>query len=162
MLTRVLDSVSQTHTHAFLRGFFLPRRVLEVSKTCRSCRVLCSISWLLQTEPLVLVTFWWDLVCLHIWRQDAFEAGEAGSDGLQRKRPHDHRWLLYFSNEQWLSGCSQLARHQVLYLTSSLGLGGPQEFFLGGEIRSFQQETRIFSTRLLCPMDHKPSIHLGS
>ena len=67
-----------------------------------------------------------------------------------------------FSNEQWLSGCSQLARHQVLYSTSSLGLGGPQKFFLGGEIRSFQHETRIFSTRLLCPMDHKPSTRLGS
>ena len=39
---------------------------------------------------------------------------------------------------------------------------GPQELFLGGEIQSFQHETRIFSTRLLYPMDHKPSTRLGS
>ena len=35
----------------------LPKRVLEASKTCQSCRVLFSISWVPQTEPLVLATF---------------------------------------------------------------------------------------------------------
>ena len=38
------------------REDFVPRRVLEASKTCRSYQVLCSISLLLQTEPLVLRT----------------------------------------------------------------------------------------------------------
>ena len=44
------------HVPRHSREDFVPRRVLEASKTCRSYRVLCSISLLLQTEPLVLRT----------------------------------------------------------------------------------------------------------
>ena len=43
-----------------------------------------------------------------------------------------------------------------------LDLGGHQEFFLKVEIQSFRHETRIFSTRLLYPLDHKLSTCLGS
>jgi len=76
--------------------------------------------------------FWWHsggVLCAFISRQDAFKAGEAGPHGLQMKRPHDHWWLLYFSNEQWLLGCIQLARHQVHYSTSFLDLGGTRNSF---------------------------------
>ena len=45
------------HVPRHFREDFVPRRVLEASKTCRSYRVLCSISLLLQTEPWVLRTF---------------------------------------------------------------------------------------------------------
>ena len=42
------------HVPRHSREDFVPRKVLEASKTCRSYRVLCSISLLLQTEPLAL------------------------------------------------------------------------------------------------------------
>ena len=42
------------HVPRHSREDFVPRRVLEASKTCRSYRVLCSISLSLQTEPMVL------------------------------------------------------------------------------------------------------------
>ena len=87
---QVLDSISQ-HLPRFFREDCLPRRVLAVSKTCQSYRVLYNIFWLLQREPLLLTIVWWGLSCLHIWRQDVSDAGEARPDGLQRRRPYDHR-----------------------------------------------------------------------
>ena len=44
------------HVPRHSREDFVSRRVLEASKTCRSYRVLCSISLSLQTEPMVLRT----------------------------------------------------------------------------------------------------------
>ena len=41
------------HVPRHSREDFVPRRVLEASKTFRSYRVLCSISLSLQTEPMV-------------------------------------------------------------------------------------------------------------
>ena len=85
---QVLDNVSQYLPKSF-REDWLPRRVLEVSSSCRSCRVLSNISWLLQSEPLLLAKVWWDPLYLHIGRQDVSDAEEVGSDDSQRRRPHD-------------------------------------------------------------------------
>ena len=51
------STVFSKYSPMYSREDSLPRRVLEASKTCQSCRVLYRTSWLLQTEPLVLVTF---------------------------------------------------------------------------------------------------------
>ena len=61
-------------------------------------------------------------------------------------------------HKEWL----QLACRQVLYLTSSPGLGGHQQSFLEVGIQGSQHGTRISSIRLLDPPDHKPSTRLGS
>ena len=83
----VLDNVSQYLPKSFQEDW-LPRRVLEVSSSCRSCRVISNISWLLQSEPLLLAKVWWDPLYLHIGRQDVSDAEEVKSNDLQRKRPH--------------------------------------------------------------------------
>ena len=71
------------------REDWLPRRALAVSSSCRSCRVLYNISWLLQSEPLLLARVWWDPLYLHNGRQDVSDAEEVGSDDSQRRRQHD-------------------------------------------------------------------------
>ena len=70
---------------------WLQKRVMAVPKTCRNYRVLYNISWLLQNEPLILERVWWDLLCLHIWRQEVSNAEEVESNDSQRKRLRDRQ-----------------------------------------------------------------------
>ena len=63
---------------------------IRLSKTWRNHQVLCNIFWLPQNETLLLERAWWDLLYLHIWRQNASDVEEVESDDSQRKRLH-HR-----------------------------------------------------------------------
>ena len=153
--------VSKTRTQAFSGGFCAEKSVRSVK----------NLSKLLSTLQHLLTTSDWaigsgDILvgsCVPSYlKAGCFRSWRGWTPRLTNEKttwslvtPLFFKWAMAFRMHSTCSPPGPL-------LDQFFGLGGHEEFFLEVEIQSSRHETRIFSTRLLYPLDHKPSTRLGS